>query len=278
MDLKNIRIVISGLARNIASHLPKVLEWMRRLREEFHPDSCFVFLTNDSNDNTKEILTNFQAEHAGYTKLYVFDGLAAKIQARTARLAFCRNMVMNHIHANHPTFDLIFLADMDDITVNADAAVIADALRSASAFEWDMIAGMAQPAYYDIWALRSNAIGCNYDCWDIIQHEKYRGASHQDAVKRHVDTWRFSAKPDAAPIPVESAFGGMAFYRLPATRGCTYDGVNKSCPNAAVFPQSLRIGHCIYETCEHVAFHAQMREKNGAKLFIYPALSFSPAF
>jgi hypothetical protein len=70
-------------------------------------------------------------------------------------------------------------------------------------------------------------------------------------------------------IPVESAFGGMGLYRLAATRDCRYVGIMGDCTCHDVVAFSTP---CTIETCEHVAFHRDMIEKHGAKLFICSTL------
>ena len=53
------------------------------------------------------------------------------------------------------------------------------------------------------------------------------------------------------PIPVESAFGGMALYRVSAIGTCRH-----SAPG---------------DDCEHVAFHQCLRDHDG-RLFIHPGV------
>ena len=57
-----------------------------------------------------------------------------------------------------------------------------------------------------------------------------------------------------ALFEVESAYMGMAIYKMSATKGCAY-GSRDSNGN---------------QDCEHVTFHKEMMEKNKAKIRILP--------
>jgi hypothetical protein len=268
----HLRVIIGGLARNCATYLPQTLGWFTEARTYFHPDSKIVLITNDSTDNTETLLAEFAASHPDFVKLYTLNGLHAKKPRRTERLAFCRNLFMTHAHATHPDYDYILLADMDDITANFDPRRILACFDPAQTpAEWGALAAAAAPKYYDIWALRSKHHGMEYDCWDAIRHAMQKGTPYNTAVRDHVDRWRFKTMPTDAPIEVESAFGGICLYRMAATRGCIYSGIPTHCTLGATNTLS-----CLPEVCEHVSFHAQMRERHGARIWIFPPLFVTP--
>lgn len=230
----------------------------------FHPDSKFVFITNDSTDATPTVLEEFAASFpAGVVKLYKLDGLHGKKPSRTDRLAFCRNLFLNHVHSNHKEYDFIILADLDDTTVNFDPARILTCFDPARVpNSWDVLTAATSPAYYDIWALRSATLGLTYD--------RMRGVSQTQAIQKHIDPWRIPYESMTTPIEVESAFGGIGVYRIAATRGCQYTGVATECSLGAPGP------YCLREICEHVPFHQKMRERNGARIWIFPPLFVTP--
>ena len=80
---------------------------------------------------------------------------------------------------------------------------------------------------------------------------------------------RVQLDPGAAPVAVDSAFGGLGFYsgawlqRLP---DAAYAGSRTSWIQAAHGLRLIR-----WQCAEHVAFHAQLRQA-GAELWIHPAL------
>jgi len=74
-------------------------------------------------------------------------------------------------------------------------------------------------------------------------------------VRRHVARLQIPIPPTAAPIIVDSAFGGLGIYRREATLQARYLGL---------FPEGD-------EVCDHVAFNATVKGSDGV-LAIYPAL------
>jgi hypothetical protein len=262
MNPRETRIVIAGLARNARPYLPYVLNWMTKLQREFHPDSQLIFFTNDSSDGTVEYLQTIKTADPEHVTLLTEDGLLAQKPLRTVRIAHCRNALLNHIHSHFGSHDLLLLADMDNVTIGVRPAMILDCLRSAT-FKWDMLAANTHPFYYDIWALRSKAMGITYDCWDKAHHAQHNGMSKGEAMGAYVGKWQRQIPTTIQPIPVESAFCGLAIYKLASTHGCIYDGVKHEYALDNIgWP----------ERCEHVSFHADMIAKHDAKLFIYPAL------
>jgi len=268
----NHRVVLGGLARNCADYLPACLAWLREAYRFFHPESKFLFITNDSTDTTPAILDEFAASFpSGIVKIYKLDGLQSKKPSRTDRLAFCRNMFLNHIQSNHPDYDYMLLADLDDTTANFDPQRIRTCFDvSQTPAQWDALTAAAKPAYYDIWALRSSHLGLTYDCWDAIRHEMRKGLTQTQAIQKHIDVWRIPHETMTEPMEVESAFGGVGIYRISSTRGCQYRGIATECSLGEPAP------YCLREICEHVPFHQQMRERNGARIWIFPPLYVTP--
>jgi hypothetical protein len=268
----NYRVVIGGLVRNSEKYLPSCLTWIRTAYTYFHPSSKLLFITNDSNDRTPEILAEFATTYPdGSVKIYNLDGLAAKKPARADRLAFCRNLFLNHVHANYSDYDFMILIDLDDITANFDPRRLLSCFdASQTPTQWDVLTASAAPEYYDIWALRSSIIGLTHDVWDAVRHERLKGVPYEQAVQKCVQKWRIPYTLMTDPIEVESAFGGLGVYRISATRGCKYTGIPTTCSLGE--PSS----NCLREICEHVPFHQQMRELNGARIWIYPPLYVTP--
>ena len=271
-EMRTARIVLGGLARNCAKYLPDCLTWLRAAHRDFHPDSRFLFVTNDSSDETPALLEAFATEYPeGTVKIYRMDGLTARIPARTHRLAYCRNLFLNHIRSRHADFDFMILADLDDTTANFDPLRLRTCFDPAQTpAQWDVLTAAARPTYYDIWALRSRSIGLTYDCWDAIRHDQLRGVLQNQAIQRHIDPFRVPHATMTAPIEVESAFGGLGLYRVTATADCSYTGVPPGCSVGETSTQ------CMREICEHVPFHTQMRERNGARIWIFPPLFVTP--
>ena len=83
--------------------------------------------------------------------------------------------------------------------------------------------------YYDLWALRSVALGVDYDCWQDARAVEQRGTCNAYEVRIHPRArlcCRSRAPSTASPLPLAALWSRYA--------ECSYDGEL---------------------TCEHVAFH-----------------------
>ena len=109
------------------------------------------------------------------------------------------------------------------------------------------------PFYYDIFALR-------HPTWrprDMIRDIRSRpeGMNRDAARQRFVRDRQIPTPTTAAPIEVQSAFGGLAIYRMAdALGGARYRGLTKS-------------GRGV---CEHVRFNHRVAQVGGRRLFILP--------
>ena len=120
------------------------------------------------------------------------------------------------------------------------------AIGAMAAGAWSMLSANSVDGavYYDLWALRSAALGVDYDCWHDRRVMRQRGDCNAHEIRIN----------SSAPImEVNSAFNGLAIYSVAGLRsapGCVYDG-----------------GH----TCEHVGFHLCLR-RHGLQIGIAPFL------
>ncbi|QSA95592.1 FkbM family methyltransferase [Methylococcus sp. EFPC2] len=74
------------------------------------------------------------------------------------------------------------------------------------------------------------------------------------AIERYIYSRQIPISTGHAPIPVQSAFGGLAIYRLASALPCDYLGLDADG----------------LETCEHVSFNTKIAERGP--LYIYPSL------
>lgn len=120
---------------------------------------------------------------------------------------------------------------------------------AAAISRWDVLTANSlshHGLYYDIWALRSKALRVEHDCSvDKLSVAALGGCG----------TWAIDVNTTAPMVPVDSAFNGLAAYRLDRLRtsGCHYGGA-------------------FTLTCEHVGFHACLRRKN-VSIAIAPSLA-----
>ena len=241
-------IIIAGVVKNCAKYLPKLFERIEGISERFEKSSC-LFVENDSKDATRQLLGDW-LEKGKRGTLIVYDRLDAAIPQGTARIAFARNRLLDHIEGDAllSQYDYLLSIDMDEVNHELFPEAIASCFEHPTD-SWDALFANQSEIYYDIWALR-HAWWSPDDCWNNVQRRP-AFIPRQQASRYSVHGRMLCISPHMGLIPVDSAFGGAGIYRLEKIRGCRYRGMTKS--KKAV--------------CEHVYFHEQLRKK-GAKLFI----------
>jgi len=261
--------VLIGAARNIADKLPRSLATMAQIAALFSR-SAIVIGENGSTDGTKAVLETFRTTDPDRHHVLTLDAEANAIPARTVRLALVRNKLLDYVHAHYSTYDYILMIDLDGILDGFDVPSISKALQTPG--KWDALFANSTGKYYDIWALRSEALNVTFDCWDLVRHMQVQYNVTQALAKQvAVTQYQNLIPPTRDPVPVLSAFGGLGLYRLGSTTGCVYNGITTACSCTHLI-KSIRPNSCFPCACEHVSFHRDMIDKHGAKLFILPSL------
>jgi FkbM family methyltransferase len=244
--------VFVGCARSCSPHLNGVLANVTALAATYERTALVVF-ENDSSDDTAARLAAYAAARADAFVLSE-PGLAAAISSRTKRLAHGRNACLEFVrNAPYRDFDELVVLDFDQVNrqpISVDRFI--DARKHLEArIQLHGVFANAQPIYYDLWALRQDP-WCPGDCWADA-----RAAGGADANDDFVYSRMVPVPPEAAPIEVFSAFGGLGVYKLAAALTGEY-----SDPTSSKFGQS-----------EHVAFHHSMRERCASRFEIFPSLT-----
>jgi hypothetical protein len=266
------RLLIVGCAQNCEAYLPAVLSNLDRLRQHFL-DSKMLVLENDSSDETASLLRGWARSEASISA-FSMPGLSQKIISRTERLAHLRNAGLAWFRQQGLLGDasLVLVLDFDEVNSDAwdlDAFInVLDwfASESPAAGVFANQLGL----YYDLWALREQKL-CPYDIWEAqceLHHER-PVLDDQQLLDLVVKPLQFSIDPALEPVKVDSAFGGLGFYkgswlaRLPAA---IYVGSRVRWLNGA---HGLKL--VSWQCSEHVSFNAHLRAA-GADLWIHPAL------
>jgi hypothetical protein len=256
--VKGRKIVFAGLARNVAPFLAGVTANIVNFASHFDAWAVLV-AENDSQDGTKPWLKAWmeKARTMGAVRadLIELDGLAAASPIRTDRIAIARNRILAEIERDPELrrFDYLAVLDMDfpnscPLPVEQFAGAIAMLERNPGTAG---VFANSLPLYYDIWALRQDD-WCPRDCWEEVA-EAEKALGHDAAWDKFVFCRQHFVDPAGKPIAVDSAFGGMAVYRLKSVAGKRYAGLKAD-------------GGAI---CEHVPFHASIRA-DGGEFFILP--------
>lgn len=267
-EIGSMRAVFTGCARDVGEHLPRVLANMSRLAAVFG-ETAFVFVENDSKDNTKQLLETFKLGRR--VECICLDGLAKELPLRTERLARCRNEYVGRIKSSDlAEFDVMLTLDLDEMSVHEiDIRSFENAIEFL--FREDARAAVFANqigTYYDMWALR-HAKRCPGDIWeDVLDFAATHNVSDAQAFERKFARRIFSLSPQEKPLKVESAFGGLGVYKMAFVVKNEYEFVGSKVKKIRINKKPRTIG---WQTCEHVPFHLGLG-RLGGKLYIDPAL------
>jgi len=260
------KAIFAGCAKDCAESIADVLRNIDSMAELFG-EVAFVFVENDSRDETSKILERWGKGKDRFI-LVNMDGLDF-CPVRTVRLAIARNNYMEIIRdSGLKNFDYLFVLDMDG--ANGEPLDVGGVIKSLRFLEEnDRNAGcFANQAgvYYDMWALRHRDM-CPADVWEeVLDYVVANNCSDQVAFDRTFRKRICSLPIDSSAIEVESAFGGLGIYRLSYALQSRYVGQKQK----TIIENKVR--HDVYwQLCEHVHFH-RMITAMGGRLYIHPWL------
>ena len=275
LDRLSKRAVFSGCARDCATVISHVLNNVSQMAELFK-ESAFVFVENDSRDGTKFALERWCRGRLN-ARVIVLDGLSAAATIRTARLSSARNYLLSNVCRDFADYDYVFTLDCDD--VNAPPIDLDSIARAVNFLQesGDRAAVFAnQPGlYYDMWALR-HPTRCPGDIWEeVFDYATVNHVPDQEAFEQTFLRRAFSLQLDAPPLEVDSAFGGLAIYKMESVlrNSRRYFGYKRKLvsPRMAEW-LGIRAGEFGWQLCEHVSYHAGFREL-GQRLHVLPYLT-----
>lgn len=247
-------VAIVGLARNCAPHLQANLSRLKQLVSGCSEWQLHVE-TNDNTDHTEQVLIDFCAANPQATftskrldrKQYTAEFAGPRTRALAEYRTACQNWVREHARY----VDLVVVLDFDAWGGWSHAGFMsgvgalhatpgAAGMASVSLIQYPMLSmDDDQKAkvvngwvHYDCWALRLNS------AWD----DYTAGAG----------AWKHTWLPPVGspPIPVVSAFGGLAIYETHAYLAGVYSG----------------------EDCEHVTFHESIAKKTHLRMYLNPSM------
>jgi len=263
------RIVFAGCVRDCAEHLPAVLNNLAAIAALFD-EAAFVFAENDSKDNTVAILHDWATRHLGVTVIQL-HGLTDE-PTRGLRLEMARNAYVAFIRqdAALSQYDWLVVVDMDEPN---KPPVDIDTVRRAFAFlaaEPNRVAGFANQTgiYYDVWTLRHPKLMPG-DAWEAVFDHKFRHrCTAEEAFDAAFRPHIYRIAPSRSPVEVNSAFGGLGIYKLPAVlrNPHPYRG-----SKAKILRNSKETRAYRWQVCEHVHFNEGLRLEGG-RLYILPFL------
>ena len=276
MNLKDLKVVFAGCARNCSNFLPKVLENIE-FYSSFFSESYIVIVENGSTDRTKEILK----DNKNKKNIFLFEDHLNKLPYRGQRLEKARNLIIETIKKNKNLFscDLFIMLDLDDIgTYRIEEKNILDSIKFL--FSKEEIGGVFANqlgTYYDMWTLRDQKY-CKNDFWvEVLQFlinnknskDKISKTNIEEVKKNIIDKKTYSFEKNHAPIKVESAFGGFGIYKMKYVlkNNRKYEGTQI----VDLISKDQKRLKVKYQKCEHVNFNQGLIDQN-LELYILPNL------
>lgn len=243
-NLKEYNVIFCGTCRNIEKYVKKSLDNIDKCGEKFNSYKVVIY-ENDSSDNTRNLLEENKKDN--YTYLYE-DNI--KESLRTVRLSNGRNKLLNKVREinKNNEYNFMIMLDLDDINSNGKFVESIDSCFKKKG--WDVLTGNQSDKYYDIWAFRKKGL-LDYDCWKEYSNAVKNGMNEEEAKEKYV-FGLFTKFESSQLIDVDSAFGGIAIYKL--------SGVPNNCFYKGTYDDGS-------EQCEHVPFHKCIKD-SGGKIFI----------
>ena len=276
MNLKDLKVVFAGCARDCSNFLPITLDNIRYYSSLFG-ESHTVIVENGSVDTTKDILNKNQKKNDNFLFCEQFN----KLPNRGQRLENARNLIIETIKndINLNSCDLFIMLDLDDIgayrIANKDIQNSINFLFSSK--NTAAVFANQLGIYYDIWTLRDQKY-CKNDFWvETFKFLMKNKNSFEQISKKHLDDAKnqvlnkktFSFKPSDPPIAVSSAFGGFGIYKMKNVleNNNRYEGTQ----TIEVSTKDKKKFNVNYQKWEHVNFNEGLIKQNK-KLYILPFL------
>lgn len=236
--MRDSRIVIAGLARNVAKHIPRLRTTIAQLGKRF-ADYRVLFYENDSSDQTPQLLQQWAREDSRIKLISESLGdpvhLPERCLHRAERMSFYRSRCQAEILDRWSDFDQVVLMDTD-----LEGGWSGDGIANTYGHDdWDFVG--SNGIIYRRVGITPN-IPIQYDAWAFRMHEDYRLMT-----TREVNQLVFRRGEPLKPLA--SCFGGLGVYQMQAFQNGVYSGGD----------------------IEHVGFHRTMREKGFGRIFLNPS-------
>lgn len=235
--MADARIVLCGLARNVAHVLPLTRKRLEQTGRMFGDYRIFLY-ENDSDDNTPQQLADWAAANERMTFVSEYRGrrqhASVRCRNRAADMAEYRNRCQQEVAHRWSDFDYVCVVDTD-----LPGGWSYDGLaHSFGSQPWDFVG-----AYGIIQRRRHLTLrALHYDVWAFREHGDY---APLDGRAGNALSWS-RGEP---LVPVYSCFGGIGVYRMSAWLSASYTG----------------------DDCEHVTLHRAMREAGYGRQFMNPS-------
>ncbi|MFV5698715.1 hypothetical protein ACM55H_10140 [Flavobacterium sp. ZT3R17] len=254
----NKNVVIASLARDCDQSLPKMIDLIEELRENFLW-SQVVVVENDSKDNTKNILFDWEKKGDGVKVIsqdfgiktipdQTVDMASPTISFyRIEKMSFYRNIYLDYIDTLLHEIDYVIVIDIDVKKFSVDELV--NSINQANK-NWGGIfsngvtinkyLGFESKIYYDVFAVYEYPLKEFFSYTDESLERTFR------TINKNTKKYKY--------YNVISAFGGIGIYKYSAIKLLRYKAIKN------IFNENEGI-------CEHIPFNMAIVEA-GYKNYI----------
>ena len=243
-----MKCLVVGVVKNISTTIQDDIVIITKALERFK-EIHWLLIESNSTDDSIKTLSNLKKN----IQHFDFQSIEDNGETRTNHLARARNQYLNVLQKYRDKgIKYVVVADFNNLNNKLTAKSINSCWESK--IDWDVCCANSKKKYYDIWALRHQNWSPN-DCWKDLEFYKKYIKFPELALYRSVNSRMIKIPTSSDWIQVQSAFGGLAIYKIEIMQHAKYKGVNK-------FGESI---------CEHVPFNEKLYEK-GFKIFINPKM------
>ncbi|MCQ2155609.1 MAG: glycosyltransferase family 69 protein [Bacteroidales bacterium] len=255
--ISDSNIVICGIVRDAERGLKANIPVINRICDTALDYKVIIF-ENSSVDKTKEILTSWAESRKDKVSVHCSDidtdpgiNLTPTVNPffsarRINKMVKLRNQYLDYLAEAGMIYDYLIVVDLDVARIDFDGIISSFKTRE----DWDAITAYGhslspklKQRYHDTYALR--------ELGDDAPQTEEKILLRADSFTRR--------KIGRNPIPVRSAFGGLAIYRAGVLAGVRYSLIYNNDPRVEVL-------------CEHESIYRQMREKGYDRVFINPSM------
>ena len=223
-------IYFVGLSKNCFHTLESNLSFIRNLQQYTEKTITTVVVDSDSNDGTKEYCRSLELDWNNF-KFIEEDGLGTYLKTRIEKISHCRNIGIQNIKKDK---DLIYIPlDMDiNLFEHTSPEEFAGLINYFINLDnTDGLFPFSFPFYYDIFALRK--IGWVNGNNVLLAHNLKSRFKIGSFIFNYYYVFRKQIKNNGFKnqlIKVDSAFGGIGFYKLIKNKNYLYK-VHEQNPN-----------------------------------------------
>jgi len=260
--------------KDVEPFVQPVFSNIMKMSEIFNIEAIIFFIDKGEDDTLGEI-SRVSKSFSGIfdpSKVSIIENEETQLPSRTERISLGRNALVKHVEENFPEVDYFVMMDGDDVSSGKfDHLKIEKYLLRD---DWDSIS-FNRKNYYDIWAL----------CFEPFIHNMWSFTTREHClsvykIMKAEISKKLEMLEDGDILECYSAFNGFAIYRTKKFLGCSYDGSKQELfPRGQIlryqeklesefFLEGIRVDFSKSSNCEHVSFHIQAINQNGAKIRI----------